>query len=199
MRPSTSRLTMRHLLDAAADQRLVPAWTSDDQPWTAEEGLRLIDSIGRGWPIGTLIVYGPYPEEGLVLDGRHRLATIAAALHAPLAGDPRPDCGDEMFWDLTDTTGQATRHSPTITGRPSSWWPVRTLTSTLALLTHGRTLAADDQHLVEQAQHLGGMVLETRVPVLHLPTRMPADTVTTIASRLAGRPVTIPARSHPGA
>ncbi|GIG55643.1 hypothetical protein Lfu02_00150 [Longispora fulva] len=104
-----------------------------------DQALRLIDSIGRGWPIGTLIVYGPYPEEGLVLDGRHRLTTIADSLHAPLAGDPRPDSGSEMYWDLTDTTGQATRHSPTIDGRPSSWWLVRTLTSTLALLTHGRT------------------------------------------------------------
>ncbi|MGY0236707.1 pentapeptide repeat-containing protein [Longispora urticae] len=94
-----------------------------------------------------------------------------------------------MYWDLADTTSQAIRHSPAIAGRPSPWWPVGTLLSTLALLTHGRTLAervaAANEHdaaerrltelYIKSVEQLGSAKAPVRLVGMHSLERVAQD------------------------
>lgn len=102
------RITVEELLKLAKDGRLrVPSFHRALR-WDADDKWKLLDSIERGYPIGTLLLWkrpastddigsplprGPAPpSEGdvyLVVDGQQRVATLWEALAlAPEAGQP---------------------------------------------------------------------------------------------------------------
>lgn len=95
--PQTSTASAHEVLrDMAMGEFAIPPWQRDDV-WTTEQRHRMIDSMGRGLPVGPIIVWRPRydrldltgakplagcpidPRAGLVIDGRQRLTTLAMA------------------------------------------------------------------------------------------------------------------------
>ncbi len=146
--------------------------------WERPDVEKLIDSILRGFPIGTLLLWSrKAPAERLtigglaldvpeqiawyVVDGQQRVVSLVATLIAATERDARFDLRFELFVDLA--TGQV-RH--TARGeRPPSYLPLDRLVDSEDLLgwidANRLTLTADE---VKQAIRAGRAVREYEVP-----------------------------------
>jgi hypothetical protein len=110
--------------------------------WTRQQVLDLLDSIARGYPIGSFLLWkSPFnlasessiaglgvetfddgEETTYLLDGCQRLSTICGALHWEHNGDP------ESFWNLVyDLEEERFLHRHDLTDPPTSQVPLRLL------------------------------------------------------------------------
>ncbi|HUN78460.1 MAG TPA: DUF262 domain-containing protein [Solirubrobacteraceae bacterium] len=146
--------------------------------WQAEDIEQLFDSIRRGYPIGSLLIweraadaghveFGPLQIEApamedawWVVDGQQRLTSIVGVLASP------PDCSAEfdLYYDLS--TAEFKRPGPR--RRPSSdWIPLRRVVDTNEfvswLIEFRENGASSDQ--VQAATELGNQLRDYRVPV----------------------------------
>lgn len=106
-RPSATTLDVESLVNMAWNGKIrVPTFQRDFR-WAWEDVRRLFDSIVRGYPIGSLLLWvRPAPEQKLqlgalsidapkstdafyVVDGQQRITSLANALSPDSAGDPR--------------------------------------------------------------------------------------------------------------
>jgi hypothetical protein len=113
-----------------------------DFVWTRQQVLDLLDSIARGYPIGSFLLWKSTvnlasetsiaglavetPDEGeetaYLLDGCQRLSTICGALHWEPNGDP------ESFWNLVyDLEDERFLHRHDLADPPASQVPLRLL------------------------------------------------------------------------
>ena len=99
--------------------------------WKPEDMRRLFESVVKGYPIGSLLIwepgvryeclsrFGPFdqrepgPDEtdlAYVLDGQHRLATLFGATH--VEGAPPIDAASRHWWMWFDLETEEFTHSP---------------------------------------------------------------------------------------
>ena len=136
--------------------------------WRPEQMLNLFDSIERGYPIGSLLVWDtdlaipsldrvanidipPPPASGLVgfvLDGHQRLSTLLGALrsHAEaIEGVPRQQ--RDWMWDIYRVLGDSAdrsdgfRHWTRSGTPPAEYLPMRSVLRTMDFLAYSRRLA----------------------------------------------------------
>ena len=136
--------------------------------WRPEQMLDLFDSIERGYPIGSLLIWETYeplasldrigdlevPEArpGLpvsyVLDGHQRLSTLFATLRRP-ADAPRSAEQRNWMWSPYRVLGDADegvnryRHWKSSNPPPANYLPVRSVLRTRDFLSYARDLARD--------------------------------------------------------
>lgn len=145
--------------------------------WSEQDVLKLFDSISKGYPIGTLLLwrrpageeevsFGPIhvsapemPAANWVIDGQQRLTTIAGVL---LASDDVQDHRFRVFYDLRDHSLKRRGTQPA----PAHWLPLNVVLDTGRLLDWlsdypDRTEAPDH---VEAALQLSKRVREYRIP-----------------------------------
>lgn len=135
--------------------------------WRPEQMLNLFDSIERGYPIGSLLVWDTdlaipsldrvanvdippsiVGSVGFVLDGHQRLSTLLGALrghiHA-MEGVPRQQ--RDWLWDIYRVLGDSTdrsdrfRHWTRSEAPPAEYLPMRSVLRTMDFLAYSRRLA----------------------------------------------------------
>lgn len=146
--------------------------------WTAPDVVRLFDSIVRGFPIGSLLLWDkPAPAERVsigplsvdapdeisalwVVDGQQRITSIVGAL---LAGADEADPRFRIFYDLH-------RGEFVSSGQRASlqdlWLPVTEMTDNRRLLAwtrHRQDLLSDDQ--VALADTVGSAIRDYEIPM----------------------------------
>lgn len=133
-RPNATSYDVEGLVaEAWAGRIRVPRFQRDFR-WGRQDVIRLFDSILRGYPIGSLLLWvRPAPAQDLtlgtldvsapaletalwVVDGQQRLTSLANALHESGARDPR----FALAYDLRNRTvgGRPSQHSPWIIPLP---------------------------------------------------------------------------------
>lgn len=144
--------------------------------WDRDDVRRLFDSVWRGFPIGTLLLwrraaeadrvaFGPFEldapahEDALwVVDGQQRVASLVGVLSAEAAG---VDPVFELCFDLRRGRFVHAGKQPT----PSWWLPLRVTLESRTLLTwlreQGETLTSEELNL---ADALGGALRDYRIP-----------------------------------
>lgn len=144
--------------------------------WTAEDVRRLFDSLYRGFPIGTVLLwrqpglagsisFGPIEIEVTetaealrVVDGQQRITSLYGALHPAHEG---ADDRFEVYFDLAAKRFINPRRGVV----PSRSIPVRAALETRTLLTWLRQHDADlEPEDVDVADELGGVLREYRIP-----------------------------------
>ncbi|MCZ9882019.1 DUF262 domain-containing protein [Arthrobacter sp. B2a2-09] len=171
--------------------------------WDAGDVVKLFDSIYRGFPIGTLLLwkkpvkkdraqFGPIWIDAeahngglIVVDGQQRVTTLIASLVRDFAlQDPR----FQIFFDI-----EKRRFSGLINGRqPSRSVPVTEILSSKALLSwlreNGDDLTDEDLDIVDD---LGGTIRDYKVPVYVVPEQ-DESVLREVFDRVnsAGRPIT---------
>lgn len=144
--------------------------------WKPDDMLSLFDSIHRGYPIGTLLLWntsekvesldmvGPLriPRAGstsvtYVLDGQQRLSTLYGALRLPENSPMGPDQQHWMWWVWYDLKKKEFVHISK--GRPEPYMlPVRAVLRTMDFLAVSRQIesdmGADAADLIEEAEGL---------------------------------------------
>ncbi|MFI1646621.1 DUF262 domain-containing protein [Streptomyces avidinii] len=145
--------------------------------WRPEQMLQLFDSMERGYPVGSLLIWEtsmqlasldtiggrsiPPPPEGgkvaYVLDGHQRLSTLFGVLHRA-ADAPRSSRQEDWMWwvyrplDRADTDGVRYRHSKSGDSVPDDYLPMRSVLRTLDFLDFARQLP--DNHARDEADRL---------------------------------------------
>lgn len=134
--------------------------------WRPEQMLGLFDSIERGYPIGSLLVWEtfeplasldrigdlevPRPREGLpvsyVLDGHQRLSTLFATLRRPPDAPRSTEQRHWMWWPYRilgepDEGTNRYRHWKSAKPPPMNYLPVRSVLRTRDFLAYARELA----------------------------------------------------------
>jgi hypothetical protein len=187
---------MDELLDRVATGKLrVPVF---NRPfvWRPEQMLELFDSIERGFPVGSLLVWQtdepvqsltqigdieiPDPEPGssvsYILDGHQRVSTLFGCLFrkkdAPRTEDPK-DWRWWVFRDLAATEKAAKyRHQPK-GDVPAHYLPLRSVLRTLDFLGFSKELVAqvgedDASELVQEAEQISQRVKSYKIALSHL-------------------------------
>ncbi|MDI1463354.1 DUF262 domain-containing protein [Catellatospora sp. KI3] len=188
---------MDELLERVANGKLrVPVF---NRPfvWRPEQMLELFDSIERGYPVGSLLVWQtdepvqsldqigdipiPSPEPGAsvsyILDGHQRISTLFGCLYrasdAPRGDDPK----DWRWWVYRDLRAgdkaSAYRHFPKPDQAPAHYLPLRSVLRTLDFLAFSREMVDREgldnaQHLVEQAELITQRVKSYKIALSHL-------------------------------
>jgi hypothetical protein len=145
--------------------------------WRPEQMLQLFDSMERGYPVGSLLIWEttmplasldsiggrsipPAPEGGkvaYVLDGHQRLSTLFGALHRS-AGAPKSIRQEDWMWwvyrplDRADHDGVRYRHWKSGEKVPDSYLPMRSVLRTLDFLGYARQLS--DTYTRDEADRL---------------------------------------------
>jgi hypothetical protein len=157
--------------------------------WGAKDVQRLLDSVYRGFPIGSLLMWkrstdaqrvriGPFdiavgarPDAWLVVDGQQRLISLAAALCHP-AGDEEaePDAFTIVF-DLKADRFRLPREA-TEAKESELWVPVHRLFDAVDLAEWLSTHPAvgRDRELARRAHAVGKALREYRVPIYVMET-----------------------------
>jgi hypothetical protein len=144
--------------------------------WKPDDMLSLFDSIHRGYPIGTLLLWntsekvqsldtvGPLkiPRTGAapvtyILDGQQRLSTLYGALRLPEDRPMGPDQQHWMWWIWYDLKKKEFLHISK--GRPEPYMlPVRAVLRTMDFLSASRQIesdmGSDAPALIEEAEGL---------------------------------------------
>src|SRR6266511_2389121 len=166
--------------------------------WRPEQMLNLFDSIERGYPIGSLLVWDtslplpsldrladieiPPPAGGttsFLLDGHQRFSTLFGSLlrrpAAPVASGQR-----EWMWHIYRILGERDersdryRHWKQVGEPPATYLPMRAVLRTMDFLAYSRRLsdAVDDSAtldaLVEEAEQLAHRIKSYQVAVVRL-------------------------------
>jgi hypothetical protein len=175
-RPSPITLGIDDLIRFAGEGRLrVPAFQRSFV-WDAEDVRKLFDSIWRGYPIGTLLLwkrsapsgetaFGPLrlavpaaSEAYWVVDGQQRVVSLVASVsQLGAGGDPR----FELCFDLR--TGRFVNAGKR--AAPAWWLPIRVVLESRTQLSwlreFGQGLSDDELNL---ADALGGALRDYRIP-----------------------------------
>lgn len=158
--------------------------------WGAKDVQRLLDSVYRGYPIGSLLMWkraagpqrvriGPFEMEvgarddaWFVVDGQQRLTSLAAALRHPAAEaeDREPDAFTISF-DLAENRFRLPRESRS-SGRNEPLVPVHRLFDAVDLADWLRDHpeVGGDRELARRAHAAGKALREYRVPVYVIET-----------------------------
>lgn len=171
--------------------------------WDGEDVRKLFDSIWRGFPIGTLLLwkrdgpngrvaFGPfeidapaYADALWVVDGQQRVASLVGALSAR-AADVYPDF--ELCFDLRQARFVQAGKRPI----PSWWLPLRVTLESRTLIAwlreSGDDLSPDE---LERADALSGALRDYRVPA-YVVEHADDDLLREVFDRVnsAGKPIT---------
>ncbi|SCE85126.1 Protein of unknown function DUF262 [Micromonospora haikouensis] len=189
-------LLLEQLLDEVAAGRLRVPRFQRPFVWRPDQMIDLYDSIERGYPIGSLLVWDtphvlpsldqiagidipPAPTDGTVsylIDGHQRLSTLFGTLARRPAGASGP--GEWMWWIYRDL-GLGSHPEPRFShwpgGEPSArLLPMQAVLRTMEFLAHARRLTRevpDPQEcdaLVEEAEQLAQRIRSYKVAVVRL-------------------------------
>jgi hypothetical protein len=166
--------------------------------WRPEQMLDLFDSIERGYPIGSLLLWQtnlrleslervgglrvpdmPGQSATYVLDGHQRLSTLYSCLYHPDDSSDGGDATPEWVWHLYRVLGQddsrANRyaHWKKAGPPPTNYLPVRSVLKTLDFLAFARQLAKTydgDVYdaLVEEGEQVAQRIKSYKVSVVTL-------------------------------
>jgi len=159
--------------------------------WRPEQMRALFDSIERGYPVGTLLLWDtaepvrsldrmgaitlpPRPDGTVsyVLDGHQRLSTLYSVLNLPADAPRDPDDEETWKWwiyrDLTEgDSGASSRFTHMRRGDPPpTYLPLRTLLRTTDFLGFARTLK-DDQ-LVDRAEEIATRIKSYKLGLIRV-------------------------------
>lgn len=160
--------------------------------WGPDDMIQLFDSVLRGYPIGSLLIWqtdrdditsletlGPIvlpqnspPTRQYVVDGHQRLATLLGVLMLP-EDYPRDSRDDWRWWIAYDLRAEQFIHikhsSPEI---PLHLLPLRSVLRTVdfarrtrEMLTSSDLLESEIEELLDRADHVQNRVREYRVPM----------------------------------
>lgn len=158
--------------------------------WKPEDMRRLFESVIKGYPIGSLLIWEPgaryefrsrfgpveqrepAPNEtdlAYVLDGQHRLATLFGATH--VTGELPSDAASRHWWMWYDLATEEFTHSPR-GGIGPAHLPLRDLLATTQFLRFCSNLLKarpdDGPQLVERAERLLRLVRVYKIPVVRI-------------------------------
>lgn len=159
-------MLMEQILDPLAKGELRVPKFQRPFVWRPEQMLNLFDSIERGYPIGSLLIWETYdelasqdvigdlpvpqPEEGrsvaYVLDGHQRLSTLYATLRRPADAGRSTEQSDWMWWtyrvlgDAEDGFNRY-RHWKQAGPPPANYLPLRSVLRTRDFLAYARELS----------------------------------------------------------
>jgi hypothetical protein len=169
--------------------------------WERRDVLELLDSVYRGFPIGTLLFQrapaeaaevrvGPLavmaterPDALWVVDGQQRLTSLAIALGRP---GPVPPTPEDPFTIYFDTATESFQSPPEDGPLPSTWAPLPSLLETPRLEEWLRSWPhREDAALRARAVAAGRRLREQRVPVYTVRTS-DEELLRTIFVRLNG-------------
>jgi hypothetical protein len=177
-RPRAESLKVEDLISAAEEGRLrVPAFQRPLR-WSSKNVIELFDSIVRGFPIGSLLLWSkelpqgvqrfgpvevqaPAQREGLLLvDGQQRVTALFAALRHPT---PNPCGGVYSVWvNLRSYTFDVVRTAPT----DLAWLPLNVIGDRKRLHQWSRTFqaGAETEELISRAFDLEKTLMNYSVP-----------------------------------
>ncbi|MCB5911285.1 DUF262 domain-containing protein [Streptomyces pinistramenti] len=166
--------------------------------WRPEQMLQLFDSMERGYPVGSLLIWEPSmplasldsiggrgipsaPEGGkvaYVLDGHQRLSTLFGVLHR-LAAAPRSTRQEDWMWwvyrplDRADHDGSRYRHWKSGDKVPDNYLPMRSVLRTLDFLEYARQLSdtysrSEADRLTEESERIAQRVKNYKVSVVRM-------------------------------
>jgi hypothetical protein len=184
--------------------------------WRPEQMLDLFDSIERGYPIGSLLVWDtdesipsldfiaglalPEPPPGrivsYVLDGHQRLSTLFGALMRPVDAPRSPSQSDWMWWiyraliSRDSPDGVKFRHWKQDRRVPSNYLPVRSTLRTMDFLAFARSVEGDlitnVDELIDEAEQVAQRIKSYKLSVVRLVGGSLGDAVE-VFSRLNSR------------
>ncbi|MGE6761271.1 DUF262 domain-containing protein [Corallococcus interemptor] len=207
-RPETKSFSIEDLLDRVRRGEVRIPDFQRPLRWTAEDVRDLLDSVYRGYPIGTLLFWrreapaanvsfgpvridAPSTSQGLwAVDGQQRVTALAGVLLHPSYGDEAGRDDFHLYFDLETEE----LHAPPSTGAPPPHWlPMNEVLDSESLLHWlnrypGRE--AHPEHL-RAAIRLGKAIREYQVPAYVVDTE-DEKVLRIIFKRLntAGRPLT---------
>ena len=185
-RPSTDSFTVQRLVERAGEGLLrVPDWQRLFQ-WQAKNIRDLLDSIMRGYPVGTLLLWkrpqpapavslelGPHTFDAQasadalwVIDGQQRVTSLAGALIRRGPPDRAPDARDQFVWAYDLIKEAWLNPKETDPWRPE-WLPADRLVDATDLMTW--LLINKDKLTPEQttrALELGRDLREFQIPAI---------------------------------
>lgn len=149
--------------------------------WKPENMLSLFDSIRKGYPIGSLLIWetgehvqslgqvGPLnvPEAGTnpvayILDGQQRLSTLYGVLRIPAGFPSGPKQKDWQWWVYYDLEGRRFLHAPNTLPAGNKYMPLRALLRTTDFLKESRRIESmfgeDSIALIDEAESLAQRV-----------------------------------------
>ncbi|WP_424211882.1 DUF262 domain-containing protein [Streptomyces sp. BI20] len=166
--------------------------------WRPEQMMQLFDSMERGYPVGSLLIWEtsmelasldsiggrsipPAPKGAkvaYVLDGHQRLSTLFGVLHRG-AEDPRSTKQEDWMWwgyrplDRMDHEGVRYRHWKSNEKIPANYLPMRSVLRTLDFLEYARELSAnydraEAERLTEQSERIAQRVKNYKVSVVRM-------------------------------
>ncbi|MFH9731317.1 DUF262 domain-containing protein [Streptomyces sp. NPDC017260] len=166
--------------------------------WRPEQMLQLFDSMERGYPVGSLLIWEtsealasldsiggrsipPAPEGGkvaYVLDGHQRLSTLFGVLHRSADAPKSPQQEDWMWWvyrplDRADHDGVRYRHWKSGGKAPDSYLPMRSVLRTLDFLEYARQLSdtytrGEADRLTKESERIAQRVKNYKVSVVRM-------------------------------
>jgi hypothetical protein len=191
-------LLLEQLLDEVASGRLRVPRFQRPFVWRPDQMLDLYDSIERGYPIGSVLVWETTmsvpslddvagidipepPRDGTIaylLDGHQRLSTLFGTLaRRPVpAGDDRRD----RIWGIYRVLGEPDQRQPRFRHwfrgdqPPGRLLPMQAVLRTMDFLAYARRLARDEETaadcdaLVDEAEQLAQRIKSYKIPVVRL-------------------------------
>jgi Protein of unknown function DUF262 len=158
--------------------------------WSAEDMRKLFESVIKGYPIGSLLIwepgeryeclpkFGPIAQDepaadrkdlAYVLDGQHRLATLFGATH--VTGEPPERAAERIWWMWYDLEREEFTHSPRAAVGPYHL-PLRQMLRTTDFLQFSARLIkerpSDGAALVARAERVARLVRGFRVFVVRI-------------------------------
>jgi Protein of unknown function DUF262 len=158
--------------------------------WSAEDMRKLFESVIKGYPIGSLLIwepgeryqclprFGPIAQEepaedrkdlAYILDGQHRLATLFGTTH--VHGDPPEQSAERVWWMWYDLDEEEFTHTPRgVVG--AHHLPLRQMLRTTDFLQFCTRLLkerpTDGGTLIARAERVARLIRGFRVPVVRI-------------------------------
>lgn len=166
--------------------------------WRPNQMLELFDSIERGYPIGSILVWDttenlssldtigglPLPaspaggSSSFILDGHQRLSTLLGALMREANAPWGEDQSHWRWWiyrDLASSDGESNRfrHWRVAGPPPASYLPMRSVLRTVDFLAYARELQRNDvggriDELIDEAEQIAQRIKSYKVAVIRL-------------------------------
>ncbi|SEF58054.1 Protein of unknown function DUF262 [Thermomonospora echinospora] len=191
-------MLMEQVLDPIAHGELRVPMFQRPFVWRPEQILNLFDSIERGYPIGSLLIWEtpeelasldvigdlpvPRPEEGrsvaYVLDGHQRLSALYATLRRPADARRSTEQNDWMWWtyrvlgEVEDGFNRY-RHWKKAGPPPPNYLPLRSVLRTRDFLAYARELSEraagmDVDGLIREAEIVAQRIRSYKIAVVRL-------------------------------